>query len=48
MATVVGNANGSLTYTPTPDFNGGDSFTFTANDGAGGTDTGTITLRSTR
>ena len=36
--------NGSYIYTPNPDFNGGDSFTFTANDGAGGSDTATVTL----
>ena len=38
---VIGPANGilsgvppSLTYTPNPDFNGSDSFTFKVNDGA--------------
>ena len=32
--TVVVNANGAYTYTPNPDYNGRDSFTFTASDGA--------------
>ena len=31
--TVVVNSDGTYTYTPNPDFNGTDSFTFTANDG---------------
>ena len=38
------NPNGSYTYTPNPDFNGTDSFTFTANDGAAGFDIATVTL----
>ena len=41
--TVVVNTDGTYTYTPKPNFNGTDSFTFTANDGAGGSDTATIT-----
>jgi len=31
--TLVLNADGSFTYTPTPNFNGSDSFTYKANDG---------------
>ena len=31
--TVVVNADGTFTYTPDPNFNGTDSFTFTASDG---------------
>ncbi|PSQ49529.1 hypothetical protein BRD19_03625 [Halobacteriales archaeon SW_7_65_23] len=37
-------ANGSFEYTPAPDFNGEDSFTYQASDGAGGTDTATVTI----
>ena len=36
----------SCTYSPTPDYNGSDSFTFTVNDGAF-TSTGTITINVT-
>ena len=32
--TLTLNANGSFTYTPNADFNGSDSFTYRANDGA--------------
>ncbi len=31
-------------YTPAPNYNGPDSFTYTANDGNGGTDTATVTI----
>ncbi len=41
---VVVNANGSFTYTPTANLNGADSFTYTANDGNGGTDTATVSI----
>ncbi|MBT8194239.1 MAG: tandem-95 repeat protein, partial [Acidimicrobiia bacterium] len=34
----------SCTYTPPPDFSGPDSFTYTIDDGNGGTDTATVTL----
>jgi large repetitive protein len=32
----------SVTYTPNPNFNGGDSFTYTITDGNGGTDTALV------
>jgi VCBS repeat-containing protein len=38
------NPDGSFTYTPAPDFNGTDSFTFIANDGAADSNTATVTL----
>jgi len=48
---VSGPLNGTLagtaptvTYTPNPNFNGADSFSFNVDDGKGGTDTGTISL----
>src|SRR5262245_19935850 len=36
--------NGSPTYTPAANYNGGDSFTYTISDGHGGTAEGTVTL----
>jgi VCBS repeat-containing protein len=42
--TVAVNPDGSYTYTPEADFNGADSFTFTANDGAASSNTATISL----
>ena len=36
--------DGSFTYTPDADFNGQDSFTYTASDGQGGTDEATVTI----
>lgn len=37
--------NGTVTYTPpSASFNGGDTFTYTLSDGAGGTATGTVTV----
>ncbi|MEQ1729528.1 MAG: cadherin-like domain-containing protein, partial [Vicinamibacterales bacterium] len=45
--TVVVNADGSYTYTPAPDYNGPDSFTFTVVDGNGGSATSTVTLTVT-
>jgi VCBS repeat-containing protein len=41
---VVVNPDGTYTYTPDPDFNGTDSFTFKANDGAADSNTATITV----
>ncbi len=42
--TLVINPDGSYTYTPDPDFNGTDSFSYTVSDGQGGTDTATVAL----
>ncbi|NNF88739.1 MAG: tandem-95 repeat protein [Acidimicrobiia bacterium] len=36
--------DGSFTYTPAPDFFGTDSFTYLADDGAGGSAAGTVTI----
>ena len=41
---VTVNGDGTVTYTPNPDFNGSDSFNYTISDGAGGTDTATVTV----
>ncbi|HVK08484.1 MAG TPA: Ig-like domain-containing protein, partial [Gemmataceae bacterium] len=38
------NANGSFTYTPAANFNGTDSFTYRASDGALNSNTATVTL----
>src|SRR5207248_2173639 len=40
--TVVINANGTLTYTPAPNYNGSDAFTYMVSDGNGGSDTATV------
>ncbi|NMB67708.1 MAG: ExeM/NucH family extracellular endonuclease [Chloroflexi bacterium] len=37
-------ATGAFTYTPAANYHGPDSFTFTASDGSGGTDTGLVTI----
>ena len=42
--TVVINADGTITYTPNPDFNGTDTITYTVSDGKGGTATATVTV----
>ena len=42
--TVVIEADGTVTYTPNPDFNGTDTITYEISDGNGGTDTATITV----
>ena len=45
---VIGlNPDGTLTFTPTPDFNGTPSFTYTLSDGRGGTATATVNLAVT-
>src|SRR5207249_4100672 len=43
-ATLTLNADGSFTYTPAANFNGTDSFTYKANDGAADSVTATVTL----
>ncbi|MFL5796771.1 MAG: Ig-like domain-containing protein [Actinomycetota bacterium] len=42
--TATDNGNGTVTYTPGPDFNGEDSFDYVVGDGNGGTDTGTVAV----
>ena len=41
---VTINADNSMTYTPTNNFNGSDSFTYTVADGNGGTDVATVSV----
>ncbi len=41
---VSPNSNGSFTYTPNANYNGGDSFTYKASDGRGGEDTATVNI----
>ena len=40
-------SDGAFTYTPEPGYQGEDSFTFTVSDGAGGLDTGQVTIQIT-
>ena len=42
--TLVLNADGSFTYTPNPDFNGSDTFTYVANDGTHDSAPATVTI----
>jgi large repetitive protein len=42
--TVVINGDGTVTYTPDPDFNGTDTITYTISDGQGGTSVATVTV----
>ncbi|MEM9734576.1 MAG: DUF4347 domain-containing protein, partial [Pseudomonadota bacterium] len=42
--TVVVNANGTITFTPTAIYTGGETFTYTVADGDGDTDTATATV----
>src|SRR5207249_1544281 len=42
--TLALNANGSFTYTPAANFNGTDSFTYTASDGALSSNVATVNL----
>jgi hypothetical protein len=45
---VVDNGDGTVTYTPgAPDFTGVDTFDYVLSDGAGPTDTGTVTVEVT-
>jgi VCBS repeat-containing protein len=45
--TLLLNANGSFTYTPTANYNGPDSFTYTIEDADGDTDTATVSITVT-
>src|SRR5204862_204160 len=45
--TLTLNANGSLTYTPAANYNGSDSFTYKANDGALDSNVATVSLTVT-
>jgi len=42
--TLVLNADGSFTYTPNPDFNGTDTFTYHANDGLSDSNAATVSI----
>ncbi|RRS03038.1 type I secretion C-terminal target domain-containing protein, partial [Aquabacterium soli] len=42
--TVTVNPDGTWTYTPNPDYNGGDSFKVVVSDGKGGTDTSIVNI----
>ncbi len=42
--TVTVNPNGTYVYTPKPNYNGPDSFTYTVSDGNGGVNTYTVTV----
>ncbi|MCA1683698.1 MAG: tandem-95 repeat protein, partial [Actinobacteria bacterium] len=42
--TITLNLDGSFTYSPAVNYNGGDSFTYVADDGYGGTATATVTI----
>src|SRR4029079_17856943 len=44
---VTLNADGSFTYTPAANFNGTDSFTYTANDGTAVSNVATVTVTVT-
>ncbi|MGF1642379.1 MAG: Ig-like domain-containing protein [Thiotrichales bacterium] len=41
---VTQNPDGTFTYTPAADYNGGDSFTYVVTDGKGGTSTATVNI----
>ena len=43
----ISGSGASITYTPDLNYNGPDSFSFTVNDGAGGTDTGMVNITVT-
>ncbi len=45
--TVVINADGTITFTPIPNFNGVATITYTISDGNGGTSTATVTVNVT-
>lgn len=41
---AVANEDGTITYTPDPDYHGSDSFGYTIDDGKGNTDSATVTI----
>ncbi|MBT3028836.1 MAG: tandem-95 repeat protein, partial [Candidatus Thiodiazotropha sp. (ex Ctena orbiculata)] len=43
-AVTIDPVSGNPVYTPNPDFNGTDTFTYTIDDGNGGTDTASVTV----
>ncbi len=45
--TTVANANGTVTYMPAANYFGPDTFDYVVGDGAGGTDTGSVSLTVT-
>jgi hypothetical protein len=45
--TVTDHGDGTITYTPNPDFDGSDSFGYTVGDGRGGADSATVTVTVT-
>jgi hypothetical protein len=47
FGTAMANPNGTVRYLPNPDDNGRDSFAYTIDDGAGGIDTGTVSVTVT-
>jgi hypothetical protein len=47
MHGVLSGSNANRTYTPDANYNGSDSFTFTANDGKGGTSSATVNITVT-
>src|SRR5207237_915893 len=47
QGSVTLNANGSFTYTPAANYNGGDSFTYKANDGALNSNVATVSITVT-
>ena len=44
FGTIVDNGDGTITYTPLPNFSGTDTYTYTITDGNGGIDTATVTV----
>src|SRR5947207_2584808 len=47
QGTLILNANGSFTFTPTLNFNGSATFTYKANDGTADSNTATVTITVT-
>src|SRR3712207_8054048 len=42
--TTALGGDGTITYSPAPDYDGNDTFTYTVSDGQGSTATGTVTV----